>query len=72
MLRERTEILEECMQRNNAELSVCRQEVVAKNSTIAQLQQRARNMTQHMMTVTDHKFEVKVSGILNRKKTFVN
>ncbi|XP_070205153.1 early endosome antigen 1-like [Littorina saxatilis] len=67
MLRERTEILEERMERNSAQLNISCQETVAKDTTITQLQQQLREMREHMMTLTDHKFEIKrLSGQVKR------
>ena len=60
MLRERTEILEERLERNSAELNISRQEALAKNATIAQLQQQSRERTEQIMAITDQKFDVKV------------
>ena len=61
MLRERTEILEERLERNTAQLNICRQEAIAKDTAIAQLQQQSRERTEQLMAITDHKFDVKVS-----------
>ena len=51
MLRERTEILEERLERNSAELNISRQEALAKNATIAQLQQQSRERTEQILSL---------------------
>ncbi|KAL8610832.1 hypothetical protein ACOMHN_056687 [Nucella lapillus] len=59
MLRERTEILEDRSERNNAELMVCREEVKAKDTAVLKLQQQCQEMTEQMMNFTDHRFQIR-------------
>ena len=51
MLRERTEILEERLERNSAQLNICRQEAIAKDTAIAQLQQQSRDRTEQLLSL---------------------
>ncbi|KAK7485372.1 hypothetical protein BaRGS_00023320 [Batillaria attramentaria] len=67
VLRERSVILEDEVDRSRAEIDVSRQESNKLESTISQLQAGNRQMAERLMALTDHKFEVKrLSGEVKR------
>lgn len=61
MLQERINILQKDLEMSHAEVCHYHHESKKMEGTIRQLQEHKRQLAEHMMSLTDQKFEIRVS-----------